>query len=77
MGGGMGMEDMGRSLANFTTSGNMGQNIDPSLLVEEAPKRQDYLIFRNPPPRRVQLNLTLDLLEYKTSSDAEEEDSES
>ena len=67
--GGMNDMGMGRGMAMGRTDtmgmgmGTTGQNIDPALLVYEAPKRQDYLIFRS--PRLIQLNLTLDLLEYK------------
>ena len=66
---GTGMNDMGgrRGMMNAMDGMGMGtnargQNIDPMQLVSEAPKRQDYLIFRT--PRLIQLNLTLDLLEY-------------
>lgn len=72
MGAGMGpMGDMGmgrnRGLGGMDSMG-MGssataQNIDAAYLVHEDDKRQNYLIFRT--PRLIQLNLTLDLLEYK------------
>ena len=67
--GGMGM-DMGMGRNRAMGGGSMmdsmsgtSQNIDAAFLVPEDPKRQDYLIFRT--PRLIQLNLTLDLLEYK------------
>ncbi len=76
--GGAGMGNMGMDMGmgmgtgrNRSMGGGMmdsmsgsGQNIiNEAFLVHEDPKRQDYLVFRT--PRMLQLNLTLDLLEYK------------
>ena len=73
--GGMGMDDMSPRVMGMGGTGSMdGQNIDSNALVYEPPKRQDYLVFRT--PRRIQINLTLDLLEFKSSGDGTEEDEE-
>ena len=62
---GMGGRSYNRTMGggSMADSFNPVQNIDSSLLVQEDDKRQNYLVFRT--PRLVQLNLTLDLLEYK------------
>lgn len=75
------MDDMmPRASGGF--GGNMGsttvQNRDPNLMFYEPPKRQDYLVFHT--PRKIQLNLTIDLLEFISSeeeADEEEEEPES
>ena len=61
--GGMGGMGRNRSMGMMDSMSGSTQNIDAAFLVPEDPKRQDYLIFRT--PRLIQLNLTLDLLEYK------------
>ena len=68
MGGQPGGGDFSRrsGMSSRTQSGRIGGRNEDGL-VEEEPKRQDYLVLRS--PYIVRLDLNLDLLEYKNPSD--------
>ncbi len=50
--------------AQSTVTDSQGNKYAEEDLVKENPKRQNYLIFKT--PRTIQLNLNLDLIEYKS-----------
>lgn len=69
--------DMGVGYSRAPGSSGTGASRprDENWMVPEDARRQDYLIFRNP-QRAIQLNLTLDLLEFKQEDTGEEEGEE-